>query len=182
MRIKIAIFLILSVVAMTMTSCWGNMEPQTSPQFQLLSPLYLNPQFNLTGDSILGAQDTLGTTYNTEIGMEYLDTIQVGDTVAFSALFSAEYNRLVSIATTTDTAKVDFWFDVNNMSDEDFNKAFKEGSDPTKGILYFNPLYNKVILPVYIVPTGAGVHPVKITITSDSQFPTIDVKFMMPVL
>ena len=68
------------------------------------------------------------------------------------------------------------------MDDKTYKETFREGTDPSKGMLYFNPLYNAVDIPVYIVPTAEGVHPVTITITSDSQFPQSEVKFMMPVL
>jgi len=181
MRTKLTTIITLLVLTLTMTGCWGNMEPQSTPQFYLLSPLYLNPQLSITGDTIIGAQDSLSTTYNTEAGMEYLDTIHVGDTVAFFARFSAEFNRLVSIETKTDHSKVNLWFNLN-MDEKTYKEAFREGTDPSKGMLYFNPLYNAVDIPVYIIPTDAGVHPVTITITSDSQFPQSEVKFMMPVL
>lgn len=174
---KIKSFFFLLVLACTMTSCFNNTGSQTTPQMQF-GYLYVNPQFE--GDTIVGAKDTLYDHFNDELGLWYLDTLQLGDTVMFPALFTSNVNNLVSINAVFDTTMVDLWFAVD-MEDEAIKKALQATSDPKKGLLLFNPMYNFVTFPIYIVPQKAGAHPIKITVTSDSQYPTNSSLFTLPV-
>lgn len=167
----------LLALAVVITSCIDTTGVQTTPEM-LLGNVYVNPQF--VGDSLISAKDTLEDHYNTEDGLIYLDTLQLGDTVMFPALFSSNMNNLVSVSAKYDTLKMNMWFDIN-PEEEAVKKALKEGSDPAKCILLFNPMYNYVTFPVYMVPMETGAHPIKLTVTSDSQFPSYSVAFVLPV-
>ena len=71
-------------------------------------------------------------------------------------------------------------FDID-PEEEAVKKALTAESNHMKGILYFNPMYNYVTFPIYIVPMETGGHPIKLTVTSDSQFPSYSVAFVLPV-
>lgn len=174
---KIKSFFFLLVLAIAMTSCFDGTGTHTTPQM-MFGNLYVNPQF--VGDSLIGVKDTLGTRYDTEIGMEYLDTIQLGDTIMFPALFTSEMNNLVSIIATYDTTRVNLWFDIDSEN-QAVVKALATGSKPEKGLLLFNPMYNLFAFPIYMVPQAAGAHPIKITVTSDSKFSPNSAVFTMLV-
>lgn len=167
----------LLALAVVITSCIDTTGVQTTPEM-LLGNVYVNPQF--VGDSLISAKDTLEDHYNTEDGLIYLDTLQLGDTVMFPALFSSNMNNLVSVQAKFDTLKVNMWFDID-PEEEAVKKALTAESNHMKGILYFNPMYNYVTFPIYIVPMETGGHPIKLTITSDSQFPSYSVAFVLPV-
>ena len=174
---KIKSFLLLTVLVCAMTSCFNQTGSHTTPQM-MFGNLYVNPQF--VGDSLIGAKDTLGTHYNVELGMEYLDTIQLGDTIVFPALFTSDMNNLVGVSATYDTTRVRLWFEID-ADDQSIAKALAAGSQPEKGLLLFNPMYNMVSFPIYMVPQSAGAHPIKITVTSDSKYPTNSAIFTMLV-
>ena len=95
MKIKSLFSLLL--LACVMTSCLDNVESHTTPEM-VFGHLYVNPQ--IVNDTLVGAKDTLGEHYNMELGMTYLDTLQLGDTLMFPALFSSNMNYLVSINAT----------------------------------------------------------------------------------
>ena len=174
---KFKSFFLLLAVASVFAGCMDTTGVQTTPEM-LLGNVYVNPQF--VGDSLIGAKDTLEDHYNMEDGFVYLDTLQLGDTVMFSALFSANMNNLVSVSAKYDTLKVNMWFDID-PEEESVKKALKEGSDPTKCLLLFNPMYNYASFPVYIAPMETGGHPIKLTVNSDSKFPSSSIAFVIPV-
>ena len=174
---KIKSFFFLLVLACTMTSCFNNTGSQTTPQMHF-GYLYVNPQFE--GDSLIGAKDTLYDHYNELDGLIYLDSMKLGDTIMFPALFSANMNNLVSVSAKYDTLKMNMWFDIN-PEEEAVKKALKEGSDPAKCILLFNPMYNYVTFPVYMVPMETGAHPIQLIVNSDSKFSSSSVAFVIPV-
>ena len=167
----------LLVLAVVITSCIDTTGVQTTPEM-LLGNVYVNPQFE--GDSLIGAKDTLYDHYNELDGLIYLDSMKLGDTIMFPALFSANMNNLVSVSAKYDTLKMNMWFDIN-PEEEAFKKALKEGSDPAKCILLFNPMYNYVTFPVYMVPMETGAHPIQLTVNSDSKFSSYSVAFVIPV-
>ena len=115
-----------------------------------------------------------------DLGMEYVDSMQLGDTVMFTALFSSDMNNLVSVSATYDTTKVSLWYQID-MEDESQKNALTSGSKPEKGLILFNPMYNLVAFPVYIAPMETGQHIIKIAVTSDSQYPTSSAVFTLPV-
>lgn len=167
----------LLALAVVITSCIDTTGVQTTPEM-LLGNVYVNPQFE--GDSLIGAKDTLYDHYNELDGLIYLDSMKLGDTIMFPALFSANMNNLVSISAKYDTLKMNMWFDIN-PEEEAVKKALKEGSDPAKCILLFNPMYNYVTFPVYMVPMETGAHPIQLTVNSDSKFSSSSVAFVIPV-
>lgn len=165
------------ILACLMTSCFPDTPSQTTPQISLISPL-VNPQF--VGDTIVGAKDTLYGHYDEELGISYLDTMSLGDTLLIHSYYTSNMNNLVSITSTYDTLALDLWFGLDPEK-ESVKKALAAGSDPQKGILYFNPMYSLVSFPIYIVPQKTGSFPIKLTVTSDSKFPTNFVLFTLPV-
>ena len=167
----------LLALAVVITSCIDTTGVQTTPEM-LLGNVYINPQFE--GDSLIGAKDTLYDHYNELDGLIYLDSLKLGDTIMFPALFSANMNNLVSVSAKYDTLKMNMWFDVN-LEDETVKKALKADSDPEKCMLLFNPMYNMVTFPIYIVPMETGGHPIKLTVNSDSKYPSYSVAFVVPV-
>lgn len=175
MKIKSLFSLLL--LACVMTSCLDNVESHTTPEM-VFGHLYVNPQ--IVNDTLVGAKDTLGEHYNMELGMTYLDTLQLGDTLMFPALFSSNMNNLVSINATYDTLRVNLWFQID-LEDESVMKALATGSKPERGVLLFNPMFNLVSFPVYIVPQEAGSYPIKLSVTSDSKYPTRHAIFTLPV-
>ena len=178
MRKTIVLLSALIFVAFSMNSCFDNTGYQSTP-FIDFGYAYVNPQF---GDdtTFLGGEDTLFSHYNEELEQEYWDTLQLGDTLMVPAYFSSFMNNLVSVVANYDTARVDLWFDLN-LEDEDIKKAISTSSNIEKGILIFNPMFCEAIFPVYVVPQEAGAHTIKITVTSDSEFPTNFIRFTLPV-
>jgi hypothetical protein len=174
---KIQISLLFVLLVCVATSCIETKPAQTTPQMAF-GNLYVNPQF--IGDSLIGAKDTLFSHYNEELGILYLDTLTLHDTIVFPSYFSSNMNNLVSIKATYDTINVDMWFDID-PNNADVKKALAAGSDHTKGLLLFNPMYSMVSFPIYIVPQNAGAYPIKIEVTSDSEFPTNSIQFTVPV-
>ena len=174
---KIKSFLLLLAVSLAMVACIDNTGTHTTPQM-MLGNLYVNPQFE--GDSLIGAKDTLGDYYDTTLDLIYLDTLQLGDTVMFPALFSSDMNNLVSVYSTYDTTRVNMWFQID-MENDAVRKALTADSKPEKSKLFFNPMYNIVTFPIYIVPQEAGSYPIVLTVVSDSNFPTYSVAFTLPV-
>lgn len=162
------------VLACLMTSCFNETGSQSTPMMRF-SKVYVNPQ--MVGDSLIGAQDTLGSYYSEEFNMEYVDTLQLGDTAMFYAMFEAFMNNLVSINATYDSVRVKMWYDI----DESMKKMLASGSQPEKGVLFFNPMYHGVVFPIYILPLEAGAHAIKMTVISDSQYPKREAIFTMPV-
>lgn len=174
---KSILLLSLVVVALSLNSCFNNLESHTTPQI-MFGHVYVNPQFS--NDTLISAKDTLLDKYNYELGLSYLDTMQLGDTVMFNSLFSSDMNNLVNITASFDTVNVQLWFGLD-VNDEKIKNALASGSRPEKGVLNFNPMYNMVTFPIYIVPQKTGVHAIKITVTSDSKYPTNSAPFMLPV-
>lgn len=97
---KSILLLSLVVVALSMNSCFNNLESHTTPQI-MFGHVYVNPQFS--NDTLISAKDTLLDKYNYELGLSYLDTMQLGDTVMFNSLFSSDMNNLVNITASFDT-------------------------------------------------------------------------------
>lgn len=176
MRKSILLFSLVAI-AFSMSSCFENLESHSSPQI-MFGNVYVNPQFS--GDTLVGAKDTLYEHFDKEFGHIYLDTMQLGDTAMFSALFSSEMNNLVNINSVFDTTRVELWFGID-MENDKIKQALASGSNPERGYLNFNPMYNMVTFPISIVPQVAGTHSIKITVVSDSKYPTTSAVFMMPV-
>ena len=174
---KIKSILILVVVACALSSCFNNTGSQSTPILRVYNG-YVNPQF--VGDTLVGAEDTLRYRTNSELGMQYTDTVHLGDTIMFPREFYSNMNNLVSIRATVDTVRVDLWFDID-MNDKSSQSALMTDSKPEKGVVFFKPMHNIAVFPIYVVPQEVGAHTIKITVTSDSQFPESNAIFTMPV-
>ena len=164
----------LAVVAFALSSCFNNTGLQSTP-ILLVYNGFVNPQ--VVGDSLVGADDTLRYYFNEELGMQYTDTVHLGDTIVFPSKYDSYMNNLVSIRATVDTVRVHLWFDID-MNDN----ALMTDSKPEKGVIFFKPMKNIAVFPIYVVPQEVGAHAIKITVTSDSQFPESNVIFTMPVV
>ena len=164
----------LAVVAFALSSCFNNTGLQSTPKLLVYNG-YVNPQ--VVGDSLIGADDTLRYYFNEELGMQYTDTVHLGDTIVFPSKYDSYMNNLVSIRATVDTVRVHLWFDID-MNDN----ALMTDSKPEKGVIFFKPMHNFAVFPIYVVPQEVGAHAIKITVTSDSQFPESNVIFTMPVV
>ena len=168
----------LAVIACALSSCFNNTGSQSTPILRVYNG-YVNPQF--VGDTLIGAEDTLRYRINSELGMQYTDTVHLGDTIMFPSEFYSNMNNLVSIRATVDTVRVDLWFDID-MNDKSSQSALMTDSKPEKGVVFFKPMHNIAVFPIYVVPQEVGAHSIKITVTSDSQFPESNVIFTMPVV
>lgn len=173
---KKSLFLLI-ILALTMNSCFNGTGVDTTPQMQF-GYLLVNPQ--IVDNQIVSVKDTLLGHNDSEFETLRVDTMQLGDTVMFMALFDSFMNNLVSVNATVDTTRVNLWFELNTK-DEKISKLLASGSDPAKGMLYFNPMYYQVSFPVFIVPLEAGAHPIKLTVVSDSEYSTNSTIFTLPV-
>lgn len=171
-------FLFILALACTMTSCFDNTGYQSSPYMEF-GYAYVNPQF--VGDTtFIGGEDTLFSHYNEALEQWCLDTLHLGDTMMFPAYFTSFTNNLVSVVASFDTTRVNLWFDLKS-NDQLVINSIAAGSQVEKGILIFSPMYNEATFPIYVVPQEAGTYPIKITVTSDSQFPNNASLFTLPV-
>lgn len=174
---KIKSILMLAVVACALSSCFNESGSQSTPILRVYNG-FVNPQF--VGDSLIGADDTLRYRINSELGMQYTDTVHLGDTIMFPSEFYSNMNNLVSIRATVDTVRVHLWFNID-MNDKSSQNALMTDSKPEKGVVFFKPMHNIAVFPIYVVPQEVGAHTIKITVTSDSQFPESNAIFTMPV-
>ena len=169
----------LFAVACILSSCFNGIGSQTTPIVKLFYG-YVNPQF--VGDTILiGAKDTLKYYHKEELNMTYTDTLQLGDTVMIPAFFASNMNNLVSVSATADSARVNIWFDLDMQNDSTRN-ALMPHSKPEEGVIFFQPMHDLASFFIYILPLEAGSHIIKVTVTSDSQYPTSSVMFTLPVI
>ena len=169
----------LFAVACILSSCFNGIGSQTTPIVRLFYG-YVNPQF--VGDTILiGAKDTLKYYHKEELNMTYTDTLQLGDTVMIPAFFASNMNNLVSVSATADSARVNIWFDLD-MQDDSTRNALMPHSKPEEGVIFFQPMHDLASFFIYILPLEAGSHIIKVTVTSDSQYPTSSVMFTLPVI
>lgn len=159
---KTFIFLLISVVALAMTSCLDNVKSDYTPEIYLTN-LYLNPYY--VGDT-LRARDTLALHYSTSAEKYVSDTVQVGDTIMFGALFYSKGNNLLTTSCEWDSTAVKTWFRLN----DEVKKAMSDTTRIAAGYFVFNPIYNQVSYPVYLSPVKSGSHTVKLTVESDSKY------------
>ena len=169
--------IILAVVTFTMNSCWEHLAPQSTPSI-IVSNLYINPIFS--GDTLVGAQDTLRFSNDPITGQKITDTMRLGDTAVMAGLFTSYHNNLTTIVTKADTNKINFWYAVD-MSTPENQKLLSESSNPAKGYLLFKGLCQQYTFPIFFVPQKAGSHAIQIGVSSDSQFPNNSATFSIPV-
>ena len=169
-------FLFLSIVALAtlMSSCLTTTEPQYSPEIYA-SNFYVNPVF--VNDTIVSAKDTLDLFYDSADGSYEVDTVYVGDTVMFASTYYTLNSNLVAVKLEWDSLRMNLWC---NLS-EDITKALTSESNVERGNLYFYSGYNRVSFPVRFSPIVKGGMTLKLTVESDSEFPTSSVLFYIPV-
>ena len=173
---KKSLFLLI-ILALTMNSCFNGTGVNTTPQMQF-GYLLVNPR--IVNDTIVSVKDTLFGHNNDDFEVLYVDTMQLGDTVMFMALFDSYMNNLVNVNATVDTTRVKLWFQLDTEA-EQIRKLLASDSDPQRGVVNFNPMYYQVSFPIFIVPQEAGSHPIKITVVSDSEYSMNSTLFTLPV-
>lgn len=175
MRKPFTILLTLAAIAFTISSCdWLNGESDHSPEIYT-SFFYVNPVFE--GDSIIGAKDTLNIASTDIEGSYRMDSLALGDTVNFAAVFYSFEQDLVSVKIEWDSTRMDFSM---NLFD-DINKHITAQSNIKGGILYFNPGYNRVSFPCSFTAKEYGVLPLKLTVASTSEFSPTSVLLTIPI-
>ena len=168
-------FLFLSCVVLTtlMSSCLTTIEPQYSPEIYT-SHLYVNPVF--AGDSLVGAKDTLSLFYDSQDDSYELDTVCLGDTVFFASTYYTLNSNLVAVKMDWDTLRMNLWYSLTG----DIENVLTQESNIEQGHLYFHSGYNRVSFPVCFSPIEKGGMTLKLTVESDSEFPTSSVLFYIP--
>ena len=104
---KSFIFIVLVVISTIMVGCIGYDEPQFSPSISS-SSFFVNPVFE--GDSLIGAQDTLDMTYDSEDDIYNFDTVYVGDTVLFATTFYTYNSNLVTVELSWEKDFLNLWY------------------------------------------------------------------------
>ena len=170
---KSFVFAVLVVIATIMGGCLGYDEPQFSPSISS-SSFYVNPVFE--GDSLIGAQDTLSISYDSEDDTYDLDTVFIGDTVLFASSFYTYNSNLVAVELKWEKDFLNLWYPLT----ESITQALRDTSSVENGKLYFEPGYNRVSFPVYFTPKVRGGLNLKLTVESDSEFPISTVQLYIP--
>lgn len=170
-------FFIISLIALTIsfTGCLNVPEPQYSPEISG-SYFYVNPRF--TGDSLVGAKDTLEYLfYDADEATYNIDTVYMGDTVMFAAYFYTFTSDLVSVKVDWEKNHLNLWYQLTDST----KNAMTSESDTINGKFVFDLGYNGVSFPLFFTPVVKGGTNLKLTVTSNSEFPTSSVKFNIPV-
>ena len=157
-------FLVFVVIVTCLTSCngWLTGKSDHSPEIYA-SYFYVNPVFK--GDTLVGAQDTLFLTYDSNDGSYELDTVFLGDTVVFANEYYSYSNDLVAVQITWDSLRMSLWY---NLAEE-IQKALGQQSQVEKGLLYFQPGYNRVSFPIYFTPIREGGMTLRLEVESTSE-------------
>lgn len=165
----------LTLISIALTSCLEEFDSDFTPEIYS-SSFYVNPI--LSGDSIIGAADTLSVKYDATDNSFRLDTMQVGDTVLFSAVFYSFSDNLIAVKALWDSTRMDVSFTLN----DEVRKVLTSQTNEQACQLYFNPGYNRVAIPIYAIPTKEGVIPMKLSVESDSQFSPKTITITFPAI
>ena len=166
---------ILFGLLVALSSCDWNSELQHSPEIYT-SYFYVNPVFS--GDSLVGAKDTLSLFYDAEDESYEMDTLHVGDTVMFASSYYSWNSNLVSVDMDWDSLRMNLWFPLLDV----IEKVLTSESKVEEGYMCFDPGYNRVSFPVYFSPIVKGGMTLKLTVKSDSDYPKSSVLFYIPVI
>ena len=172
---KLFVLISVLVVALAMTSCLNNVHSDHTPEIRC-SYLYVNPVYS--GDTIVGAKDSLKLAYDAKDNFFLTDTFFLGDTLVFTSAYYTVNNNLVAVKIAWDSTETALWYPLNTKIEE----ALTDRSDVAAGQLYFNPGYNLVAFPIYVAPKQVGKTSFSLTVESDSKFSTYSLKFTMPVV
>jgi len=148
-------------------------KAEFTPYIQV-SHFYLNPEYS--GDSIIGAQDTLWITTSSD-GTYVLDSIEMGDVVVYQAFFGSYANDLVAARVNFDTTQLDMYAKLN----QEIQAILLPKSNISTIQLYLNPGFNGLCFPIVYTPLKSGVFDFSMTVESDSQFSPRSVNFRQPV-
>lgn len=170
---KILISLMVPMMALAVTSCVDNVQSNFTPEIRISVP-FLSPYY--IGDT-LHAKDTLALHYNESLKMYVTDTIQVGDTLLVGTMFYAYGNNLLSTRVKWDTTAVRTWFRLNTT----ILDAMTDTTQISTGYFPFSPNYNMVSFPIYFTPITAGVHPIEMTVETDSKYSPRSISFSLLV-
>ena len=170
---KSFIFTVLVVISTIMVGCLGYDEPQYNPAISS-SSFFVNPVFE--GDSLVGAQDTLGISYDADDDTYDLDTVFIGDTVVFATTFYTYNSNLLTVELKWEKDFMNLWYPLT----DDITKALRDTSNIEDGKLYFESGYNRVSFPIYFTPKVQGGLNLKLAVESDSEFPISSVSFYIP--
>ena len=151
--------LLLALLAVVCQSCLRSSEDYT--------PTIACSVFKV-GDS------TLVMGYDTDADMYMVDTIAVGDTVAYAIAFATYSNNLVSVSAQWDEKSLEHKAGINDTIKQvlDLDK-----SDPDKCQLSFKAGYNGVAFPVRVVALREGATILTYEVVSDSKFHSATMKF-----
>ena len=130
----------------------------------------------LEGDSLVGAQDTLGISYDADDDTYDLDTIFIGDTVVFATTFYTYNSNLLTVELKWEKDFMNLWYPLT----DDITKVLRDTSNIEDGKLYFESGYNRVSFPIYFTPKVQGGLNLKLAVESDSEFPISSVSLYIP--
>ena len=171
------IVLSLIAIAIIFTSCEGflNGSYDESPT---ITSSYFYVNHVLQGDSIvISAKDTLFTRSTDTEGQWRLDSLSLGDTVYFVPIFHGNGQNLTGVTIEWDLDRMDFTLGLS----ENFNKYLEANSNIEKGQLYFKPGVGGIKFPCTFVATQYGILPVKLTVSSPSQFSPYSIYLTIPI-
>lgn len=120
----------------------------------------------LSGDTIIGCQDTIQIAEDSQLKAFVLDTIGLGDTAVFVVGFGSRGNDLISATIETDTMAMSFRCSLNDV----IRGVLRPSSSEKDMRFDFVSGYNFVSFPVFYVPKKMGAHKMVFTVNSDSKF------------
>jgi len=157
------ILLYALAAALILVSCQENRQLKSTP-YIAMSYLMVNPITH--GDTLVGAQDTLGVRFLADSNLYLLDTLVLGrdSMVRFTAAFGSYSNNLMSACILSDTTALKFSAHLN----EDILNVLVEPSSPEEVKLYLTPGYNYLSFPVVYRPRRAGTYDFTLMVESDA--------------
>ena len=175
MRKSFYFFVSLVVLAGSLASCdWLQGSSDHSPDISV-SHFYVNPV--LDGDSVISAKDTLGLYYHSLDQSYRMDSLAFGDTVFFVSTYYTYEQPLISVTADWEKDRMDYVMEINDS----IAQHLSENSDIASCKLYFNPGFNRVTFPNRFTAKEYGILPLKLTVTSTSQFSPSSVYITIPI-
>jgi hypothetical protein len=155
-HMKTRIFILLGLIAIVFSSCNLNGESNYKPDILLVH----NPTIN--------GKDTLNVFYTDQAGVFRLDTIQVGDTVAFHIFIDGYSNNLLTYTMTQSGDSVTK-FILPSVSAMD--SVFLSTSDYSKGIFNLKGKSTSLLFPFkYVARKVSSEAKITFNVVSDANF------------
>lgn len=139
------------------------------------SDFYANPIFS--GDTLVGAEDTLLAHFDTLLNVYVLDTISLSDSIVFGAAFESFANYLTAARISFDTTALAF-----SANLESLRPIMSAKSNEKTLQLYFNPGYELVSFGVGYKAKKVGTHTIEVTAESDSEYSPTRYVLLQPVV